>query len=264
MNLVRHLIGVITLTLVSIVFVAGDIWGRMVELRMRMAPQRSEELLRAHVRRLRRTMMAILRHVGRARFDVAPRIPCRGGILVVMNHQSLLDIPVGAEMVPDGYPRYVTHYRYAKGIPLVSHMIRMMRAIPVYPGRMGKEEFERLAEAGRTAEHPIVLFPEGHRTKDGEIRPWKRGALDAFLSARAWTVHVVVLDGLWNSARIPEFTRTLTRIRCRFESAGVFEYDGRSATSHDEFVHRIRAAMCDKLAEMRSAARSKPTGERAA
>lgn len=248
--------------MVAIAFIVGDIWGRIgVELPGRWWPARYERLLRAHVRRMRRTTLFFLRHVGRARIDIAPVIPCRAGVLVVMNHQSLIDIPIGCEMVPDGYPRFVTHARYGKGIPLVSHIIRMIRAITVHPGHTGHHELERLVEAGRTSEHPIILFPEGHRTKDGEIRPWKRGALDAFLSARAWTIHVVVIDGLWNSARIPGFIRTITQVRCRVESAGVFEYDGRGAASHDELVSRMHTAMCDKLSEMRRLAHS---GTRAA
>ena len=262
MRLIRQLIGIVTLALVAMAYAVGDIWGRIgVELPGRWWPARYERLLRAHVRRMRRATLFFLRHVGRAHIDIAPVIPCRGGVLVVMNHQSLIDIPIAFEMVPDGYPRFVTHARYGKGIPSVSHVIRMIRAITVHPGHTGHHELERLVEAGRTSEHPIMLFPEGHRTKDGEIRPWKRGALDAFLSARAWTIHVVVLDGLWNAARIPGFIRTITQVRCRVESAGVFEYDGRGAASHDELVSRMHAAMCDKLSEMRRLARS---GTRAA
>ncbi|HEU4929164.1 MAG TPA: hypothetical protein VFU38_04990, partial [Candidatus Krumholzibacteria bacterium] len=112
-----------TLALVAIVYVAGDIYGRIgVELLGRRWPGRHERLLRNHVRRMRRATLFILRHVGRARIDIAPVIPCRGGVLVVMNHQSLIDIPIGCEMVPDGDPRFVTHARYAKGIPSVSHV----------------------------------------------------------------------------------------------------------------------------------------------
>jgi hypothetical protein len=40
-------------------------------------------------------------------------------------------------------------------------------------------------------------------------------------------------------------------VRCRFESAGVFEYDGTARASHDEFAERLRATMCAKLAAMR-------------
>lgn len=241
-----------SLLLVAIVFVAGDVWGRLVvEPIGKMFPERRESTLRSFYIVMRNSIFVIVGGVGRARFDVRPRIASRAGVLIVMNHQSLLDIPVAGLMVTDGYPRFVTHYRYAKGIPLVSHMIGMLRAIPVYPGRTTKAELERLADAGRSAQHPIVLFPEGHRTTDGEIRPWKRGAIDAFLSARAWTVHVVVVDGLWQAARLPDFVRTLTRVRCRVEEAGVFEYDGRGRASHDAFVEQMRAVMCDKLSQMR-------------
>jgi 1-acyl-sn-glycerol-3-phosphate acyltransferase len=236
----------------ALLFVSGDIWGRLVvEPFGRLFPERRDWAIRTHYRILRDAIIAILRGVGRARFDIVPRVPAQGGILVIMNHQSLLDIPVSAHMVPDGIPRYVTHYRYAHGVPLVSHMIGMMQAIPVYPGRVNRGELDRLADIARTAEHPIMLFPEGHRTRDGEIRPWKRGALDAFLSARVWTVHVVVIDGLWQVALIPDFIRNLTRVRCRFESAGVFEYDGRGRERHDELVEQMHAAMCAKLSEMR-------------
>lgn len=256
MIFIRQVIGVTAFVLEAILFISGDIWGRVVvEPFGHFFPKRRDWAIRTHYLILRDLIIAILRGVGRARFDIVPRVPCEGGILVIMNHQSLLDIPVSAHMVPNGVPRYVTHYRYAHGVPLVSHMIGMMQAIPVYPGRTNRAELDRLADIARTAEHPIMLFPEGHRTRDGEIRPWKRGALDAFLSARAWTVHVVVIDGLWQAARIPDFIRTLTRVRCRFESAGVYEYDGRGRETHDEFVEQMRAAMCDKLSEMRRASR---------
>lgn len=252
MILIRQLIGAAALALVGVFFVASEIWGRLVVSPfVYFFPKRRERALRSHYIISRDMIFVILRTVGRARFDVGPRIPCRGGILIVMNHQSLLDIPVAALTAPDDSPRFVTHYRYARGIPLVSYMIRMMRAIPVYPGRTSPSELARLAEVARTAEHPIVLYPEGHRTRDGEVGPWKRGALDAFLSARAWTVHVVAIDGLWKSARIPDFIRTLTQIRCRVESAGVFEYDGRGRENQREFVERMRTAMCDKLSAMR-------------
>jgi 1-acyl-sn-glycerol-3-phosphate acyltransferase len=252
MILIRQLIGVVALALVGLFFVVSEIWGRLVVTPfVYLFPLQQERALRAHYTHSNQIVLWILRGIGRARFDVRPRIPCRGGILIVMNHQSLVDIPVAASMIVDGVPRFVTHHRYARGVPLISYMIRMSGSIPVYPGQTGTAELARLAEVARTAERPIVLYPEGHRTRDGEIRPWKRGALDAFLSARAWTVHVVVIDGLWKSARIPEFAKNLTQIRCRVESAGVFEYDDRGGESQREFTERMRSAMCDKLSAMR-------------
>lgn len=221
----------------------------------RLFPKRRDRMVRRHVHAMRDATLWIMSRVGGARFDIEPRFPSQGGVLIIMNHQSLIDIPVGFKMLPDGYPRCVTHHRYAKGVPLVSQLIRMMGPILVYPGQTGKGEFERLAATARTANHTIILFPEGHRTRDGEIRPWKRGALDAFLSARAWTVHLVVVDGLWQTARIPDFIRNVSRVRCRVELAETLEYDGRGLDSHEEFTERARSRMCAKLAEMRSASR---------
>jgi 1-acyl-sn-glycerol-3-phosphate acyltransferase len=130
-------------------------------------------------------------------------------------------------------------------------MLRAGGHIPVHPGRTGAAELERLRERVRAADKPVLIYPEGHRTRDGEIRPWKRAGLQAILGARPWTVHVLVLDGLWHSARIPDFIRTIATVRCRGEAVGPFTYDGSGRESHAEFIDRIEKAMCDKLAEMR-------------
>ncbi|HEU4365357.1 MAG TPA: lysophospholipid acyltransferase family protein [Candidatus Krumholzibacteria bacterium] len=215
-----------------------------------LAPRKREPLLRFWARTLRDATLVLMRGAG-ARFEIGLRVPCEGGILILMNHQSVVDIPVCYRFVPDAYPQMVAHHRYWRGIPLISHMMRAYRHIPVYPGRTGRAELDRLAGLAREADHPIVVFPEGHRTRDGEIRPWKRAGLQAFLSARPWTVHVVVIDGLWNSARIPDFIRTIARVHCRTEAIAPFSYDGRGRDNHDEFIDRLEQAMCDKLAEMR-------------
>ena len=198
-----------------------------------------------------RTLVGLVEHVGRARFDVRAKIPARGGVLMVMNHQSVIDVPLAFTLVPSGYPRMVAHARYGKGVPLVSYMLSLYGHITVQPGRTGRAELDRLEETARESTLPIVIFPEGHRSRDGEIRPWKRAGLEAFLSAREWTVYVVVLDGLWKVARIPDFIRHLAEVRCRVECAGPFTYDGRGRESHDEFVDHLHRVMCAKLSEMR-------------
>jgi 1-acyl-sn-glycerol-3-phosphate acyltransferase len=220
-----------------------------------MFPPRRDRILRAWVLLGRDFIMTVLKVVGHARFDIQPFIPCRGGILIVANHQSLVDIPVLYACVPDGCPRMVSHARYGRGIPMVSLTLKLCDAILVQPARTGRAELDALAETARGAVHPIVIFPEGHRTRDGEIRPWKRAGLETFLSAREWTVHVVVIDGLWRAARIPDFIRTIATVECRAESAGSFEYDGRGRANHDEFIERIHRAMCAKLSQMRSEVR---------
>jgi len=256
MSLFNQLVGAVSIAIFCVFFLAGDIGGRLIVVPLVwMFPRHRAAILRRWVLFGRGFIMATLRIVGRARFDIHPRIPCQGGILIVSNHQSLLDIPVLFSCVPDGYPRMVSHARYGRGVPLVSLTMKLCGAILVQPGRVGRAELEALRETARSAVHPIGIFPEGHRTRDGEIRPWKRAGLETFLSAREWTVHVVVVDGLWRAARIPDFIRNIATVECRAESAGTFEYDGRGRTNHDEFIDRIHRAMCAKLSEMRSEGR---------
>jgi len=221
--------------------------GPIVHLR----PGSRTRVLSAWSGTVARTLVGLVHHVGRARFDERAKIPARGGVLMVMNHQSVIDVPLAFTCVPSGYPRMVAHARYGKGVPLVSYMLSLYGHITVQPGRTGRAELDHLAETARNSTLPIVIYPEGHRSRDGEIRPWKRAGLDAFLSAREWTVYVVVLDGLWKVARIPDFINNLGRVRCRVEAVGPFTYDGRGRETHDEFVDQLERAMCDKLSEMR-------------
>jgi len=256
MSWLNQLIGVVSIAIMAVFFLAGEVGGRLIVIPLVwMFPRHRAAILRRWLFLGRDFIMTTLRVVGRARFDIRPRIPCEGGILIVANHQSLVDIPVVYSCVPDGYPRIVSHARYGRGVPLVSLTMKLCGGILVQPGRTGRAELEALRETARDAVHPIVIFPEGHRTRDGEIRPWKRAGLENFLSAREWTVHVLVIDGLWRAARIPDFIRTIATVECRAESAGTFTYDGRGCANHDEFIDRLHRAMCAKLSEMRSAVR---------
>jgi 1-acyl-sn-glycerol-3-phosphate acyltransferase len=252
-----QLTGITTLVLSGAFFLLTDILTRIaVAPLVYLRPESRTRILGAWARWVSGTLVGMIRVVGRAHLDVQPRIASRGGVLIVMNHQSVIDIPVAFLCVSPGYPRMVARARYGRGIPLVSHMLSFYGHILVQPGRMGRPELDGLTETARASTLPILIYPEGHRTRDGEISPWKRAGLDAFLSARDWTVYVMVIDGLWRVARLPDFIRNLSHVRARVEVAGPFEYDGRNRENHDEFVEGLRRAMCDKLAEMRDVARA--------
>jgi len=251
-----QLTGVTTLLLLGLAFVLADIVMLVVLIPwVRLRPASRPRVLSRFARLIVRFILAVLRGVGRAKINVQPAIPAHGGVLMVMNHQSIIDIPVAVASVVSGCPRMVTHARYGRGIPLVSHMISLYGHIPVQPGRMGRSELDALAGIARATTLPILIFPEGHRTRDGEIRPWKRAGLDTFLSAREWEVYVVVVDGLWRVARLTDFVRNLARVQCRTAVVGPLRYDGRDRESHDAFVDELRRVMCAKLDELRVPAR---------
>lgn len=155
------------------------------------------------------------------------KIPAAPGQLVLMNHQSLFDIPLVVLTVDRGYPRIVTRERYGRSIPLISHMARLYQYPTVNP-RANKDELRRmlnaLEDAGRETDVPIVVFPEGSRTTDGEIGRFKTAGLAHLLKARPWTVHVLVVDGFWRAARFADLSRGLAEVDGRFAYAGAIEW----------------------------------------
>ncbi len=195
-------------------------------------------------------VMWCVRGVGGAAIDSRVRIASEPGILIVANHQSLIDIPVLFDLVVDDYPKIVARERYSRRIPLISYMLRLCEHPLVDPGRGMDANTRRLREVAETTSHPILIFPEGSRTRDGEIKPFRTTGLQAILSARSWKVYVVVVDGMWKCGKLVDFIRNIGSVRARVECMGPFESP---APGEDpaEFITGIRAMMCDKLHEMR-------------
>ena len=173
-----------------------------------------------------------------------PRVvPTKPGVLVVMNHQSLLDIPLVVQTVADGgYPRIVTRQRYARWIPLISHMVRLYRYPVVNPSGTKEEirrSLEQIGELARESDVPLAVFPEGSRTKDGEIARFKRGALATILTTRSWTVYVFVADGFWRAAKYKDFLHNVRGVRGKVAHVGVFEWTDPGADPEPFIASRI-------------------------
>lgn len=187
-------------------------------------------------------------------------VPCRPGVLIVINHQSLLDIPLGVRALESGYLRLVTRRRYARSIPLISHLIRLYRNPVVDPEASpgdGRRMLKRLREIARDSDVPLMIYPEGTRTRDGEIGPFRPAGLGLILRARAFEVHAFVVDGLWQHAKFQHLLGSLGAIDARMEYVGRFDWSDPKADP-EPFVDDLRRRMVDTLAEMRGAGATPP------
>jgi 1-acyl-sn-glycerol-3-phosphate acyltransferase len=106
-------------------------------------------------------------------------IPPTGGVMLVSNHASFLDVlflGVGSER-PLNYVARSTLFN-----PVLGPLIRSVGAFPIQREGMGasgmKETLRRLRAGG-----VVTLFPEGTRTEDGEVQELKPGI--ALLASRA-------------------------------------------------------------------------------
>lgn len=92
------------------------------------------------------------------------------------NHISLLDGHVACAVIPHAFCGLMNHAHFR--IPGYGWIMRLAGGIPVYPRSSGRTaELSAAARSRADSGLSILAFPEGHRTLDGNVREFKRGAL---------------------------------------------------------------------------------------
>jgi 1-acyl-sn-glycerol-3-phosphate acyltransferase len=139
--------------------------------------------------------------------------PGEGRKLVIMsNHQSQLDIPCLAKAA-DRLIGFVAKRELAR-VPLLNYWMRQIGC--VFIDRSDKRGAHAALEraARQMSDKPLVVFPEGTRSKDGSILPFKLGGTRLALLTRAVIVPVLIegsRDAIEN--RRPGMGRAPVRLR---------------------------------------------------
>ncbi len=132
-----------------------------------MPPERYDPVIKAAFRFLFRLLRIPVTVKGREHIDPS------GTYLYMANHVSLLDIPLLAGYIPQ-FVRGIEADRQFRW-PLYGHAIRRAGNIPM-PRHSIHGSIQAIREAARRlrAGQSLVILPEGHRTLDGRLRPFKR------------------------------------------------------------------------------------------
>lgn len=140
------------------------------------------------------------------------RVPKKGGLLILSNHQADVD-PI---LVQLACPRPI-HYMAKSELfesPTLRKWMLKYRAFPVNRGEPDRAAIKRaiaLLKAGEV----VGIFPEGELSETGEILPLKAGV--ALLVRMSGAPAICV--GLRNTRRIMPYGTTLPRPALRFISA---------------------------------------------
>ena len=133
--------------------------------------------------------VAFMRLMFRLESVGSENIPERGPVLMVANHSSVLDPP----LVGGASRRQLTYLAKAElfEIPLFSTLIHALKARPI---RREGADPSALRTARRVLEEggALLVFPEGTRGEEGDIRPAKPGAGLLAVSSGAAVVPVYV------------------------------------------------------------------------
>jgi len=184
----------------------------------RLFGQRPQEIA---VGALQFLLIQVFRLCG-TRIDVerSPGVRPRTPYLLVANHQSMFDIPIFGGLLFSNYPKYVSKKELSHWIPSISYNLRRGGNALIDRADRG-QAVTAIRELGETAQArgvSVVIYPEGTRSRAGELRPFKpAGAITLLEAAPKLDVVPVTIDGSWrllchNLLPVPFGTR----IRLRF------------------------------------------------
>lgn len=166
--------------------------------------------LTAPVERIARILTHLTRwlmgHWFRVQVRGVEHLPARGPFLLVPNHTSLLDPFALAAVIPEELVREV-HWAGIAQITFANAVMRgfsrMAHVLPVDP-RRGVVSSIALATAVLDAGKPLVWFPEGQRSPDGRLLPFKRG-IGLLLTHRRVPVIPVLIRGAHDALPLGRF-----------------------------------------------------------
>ncbi len=133
--------------------------------------------------------------------------------MIISNHQSLLDIPLFMKFFHGKPVRFVAKDTLGRHVPLVSEMLRAQehcliprKAKPMdamrYVGEFGKKAADR--------KQIPILFPEGSRTKDGNVGKFYSAGFRKLAESSGLPVVVCALDGGY---RLRDLGKILTNLK---------------------------------------------------
>jgi 1-acyl-sn-glycerol-3-phosphate acyltransferase len=255
LSVIRGARSLLAVLLIGLLFLVASIPLRLVVLPgARLFPRYRFLLVSVYMRGMAHGIFGLLR-LGGARFHRRGTLPTATPVVIVANHQSLTDILQVALLAHPRVPAYVARRRYQRFVPLVSASMRLLGCPIVDPRRDPAGAIEAVRRGARELPHGLLIFPEGHRSVDGAIRPFRPAGLEAILCERRTPVYIVVNDGAWRVRRFVDLLFRVHLIDALSEATGPFEPPA-DETRLPEFIDGLRRRLVDRLAEMRSEAAS--------
>lgn len=193
----------------------------------------------------------------RIRVEGRENIPKRGGVLVIANHQSYLDPPVIGSMLNSRIFAFLARAGLFK-VPGLGWLIGSVNAKPLSGGgneTRAMREMLRLLEEG----WPILVFPEGARTHDGNMTEFQRGVLLLLKRAQCPIVPVAI-EGFFDTwPRHRTFPR-LFGCRLAMRVAEPIRYEQLAGQRDSDVIDSLQSQINQMRTELRSELRRQTKG----
>jgi 1-acyl-sn-glycerol-3-phosphate acyltransferase len=169
--------------------------------------------------------------------------PAHDGVVVMMNHQSMIDILVAWMVLPTG-PRFVAK-KVLSYVPVIGLFMWAMGMVPIdrsnrHAAIKALRKAQDVVKKGRI----LACFPEGTRTRDGFVGPFKKGV---FVVAQKTGAPIVPIALHGCATLVP---RTGWRPRPAALRAKVGKPIDATGLKRDELMRRVHAAIIDLNLEL--------------
>ena len=195
----------------------------------------------------RLTALAWRAYGGRVEVDGLANVPADGPCLIIPNHQSNLEPLLIATVVPRMIHPMAKSIQFA--VPVLGYMLARVYGFPV-------RRYQVDAQAARTVLRrldngaAVMIFPEGERTWDGRLQPFRIGVLRLILKAGVPVIPVRVQGAYETWPRWERAPRRGT-VRLSFGKPLHFpKLDRRTDRTHaavDQVRRELRAALSGPL-----------------
>lgn len=162
----------------------------------------------------------------RIRVSGRERLPAEGGALILSNHQSHFD-PVLIGLACDRRLNYLAR-KTLFGFPPFRWLILSLDAIPIDRDGLGLEGLKETLRRLKRGEM-VLIFPEGTRTRDGEVAPLKPGFSALAKRSKVWLAPVAI-EGAYDAWPRRHLLPRVSTIHIQFGEP----IDGETAARYDE------------------------------
>lgn len=173
--------------------------------------------------------------------------------IVISNHQSLLDIPLFMKFFHGKSVRFVAKDTLGRHIPLVSEMLRVQEHCLVPRKAKPMEAMRYVEEFGKKVvqrKQIPILFPEGSRTKDGNVGKFYSAGFRKLTESTGLPVVVCALDGGY---QLRDLRRIFTKLKCGSYRVNVLKIFDCPKTKEDcnEILEKARVLIQTQIEKWR-------------
>jgi len=145
-------------------------------------------------------------------FSGKENLPKDVPLIFVSNHQSMLDISPIEWYLVDFHPKFISKIELGKGIPSVSYNLQKGGSVLIdrKDPRQALPEIKKLSQYIEKHKRSAVIFPEGTRSRDGKLKPFRDNGLKMLLKfAPSALVVPVTINNSWKIVKNGSFPLSL-------------------------------------------------------